>query len=61
MTAKTTAERQRIYKDARRAEGLVELRGIYAHPNDRASVKALADKLLGARQGRGSLPPSGKA
>jgi hypothetical protein len=50
MTAKTTAERQRAYKDARRAEGLVELRGIYAHPDDRAAVKALADKLLGARR-----------
>jgi hypothetical protein len=50
MTAKTNAERQRIYKDARKAEGLVELRGIYAHPDDRAAVKALADKLLGAQQ-----------
>jgi hypothetical protein len=49
MPAKTVAERQRIYKDARKAEGLVELRGIYAHPNDRSAVKALADKLLQGR------------
>lgn len=45
MIAKTVAERQRDYKARQREAGLVEVRGIYAHPDDHASIRAHAAKL----------------
>jgi hypothetical protein len=45
VTAKTTAERQRALRQARADAGLVEVRGVWLHPEDHASIKALAAKL----------------
>jgi hypothetical protein len=49
MNAKTTAERQRALRQARADAGLVEVRGIYAHPDDHATIKEHAAKLLRKR------------
>lgn len=45
MIAKTAAERQRAMRQARADAGLVEVRGIYAHQDDHATIKAYAAKL----------------
>ncbi len=39
MTAKTTAERQRAYKASQRRQGLTEVRGIFAKPDQHKAVK----------------------
>lgn len=44
--AKTTAERQRAYRQARAAEGLTEVRGIYAPPEKHAAIREAAAKVL---------------
>lgn len=55
MIAKTTAERQRAMRQARADAGLQEVRGIFAHPDDHAAIKAYAAKLLRKRN-RPSVP-----
>lgn len=50
MTAKTVAERQRALRAARAEAGLVEVRGIWAHPDDHAAIKAFAAKLQRKRE-----------
>ena len=44
---KTNAQRQQALRDRRAATP--EVRGIFAHPEDRAAIKALADKLARKR------------
>lgn len=46
--AKTSTERQQAFR-ARKAE-TPEVRGIFAHPDDHASIKAHAAKLASKRQ-----------
>ncbi len=46
MIAKTTAERQRAYKANKAAEGLTEVRGIFAPPARHAEVREAAAKTL---------------
>jgi hypothetical protein len=47
MIAKTTAERQREFRQ-RKAEA-PEVRGIFAHPDDHAAVKESAAKIARRR------------
>ncbi len=48
MTAKTTAERQREFRQ--RKADTPEVRGIFAHPDDHADIKAHAAKLARKRE-----------
>ena len=48
MTAKTTTERQREFRQ--RKAGTPEVRGIFAHPDDHADIKAHAAKIAKKRQ-----------
>ena len=45
MTAKTNAQKQADLRARRLAEGMTEVRGIYAKPEDHAKIKAYAKKL----------------
>lgn len=42
---KTTAERQRAFRARMRAEGLIELRGVYVRPEDAERVRRYAAKV----------------
>lgn len=55
--AKTTAERQRDYRRALADAGRVEVRGIFAHPDDHAAIKEHAAKLLKRRESRSATHP----
>jgi hypothetical protein len=46
---KTNAERQRDYTDNRKREGLKQVRNLWAHPEDHAAIKALAQRLRDKR------------
>lgn len=48
--ALTNAQRQAAYRAARAAAGLVEVRGLFAHADDHAAVKAYAARLAKKRQ-----------
>jgi hypothetical protein len=50
VTAKTTAERQRLLRERRDTLGLAEVRGIWAHPEDHEPIKTLAAKLQRKRE-----------
>jgi hypothetical protein len=50
MTAKTTAERQRALRQARADAGLMEVRGVWLHPDDHEAIKAYAAKLQRKRE-----------
>lgn len=50
MSSKTTADRQRELRARRLSEGLTEVRGIYAKPDDHAKIKAYAKKLAAKKQ-----------
>jgi hypothetical protein len=50
MTAKTTAERQRALRQSRTDAGLMEVRGVWLHPEDHDAIKALAAKLQRKRE-----------
>jgi hypothetical protein len=50
VTAKTTAERQRALRQARADAGLVEVRGVWLHPDDHEAIKTLAAKLQRKRE-----------
>lgn len=56
MTAKTTAERQRAYKARKAAEGLTEVRGIFAPLEKHAAIREAAAKVLGKRQTKPKEP-----
>lgn len=46
MTAtKTTAERQRAFRARLRADGLTEVRGVFARPEHHARIKAYAERV----------------
>lgn len=45
MTGKTTAERQRLYRERKAQAGETEVRGIYLPPELHKSLKALARDL----------------
>lgn len=44
-TAKTNAERQRAFRARMAEQQITEVRGVFAHRDDHAEVKAMADKL----------------
>ena len=45
----TSTERVRAYRERKKAEGAAELRGVFAHVDDREAIKALALKLAKKR------------
>lgn len=49
MTAKSTAERMKALREARKGAGLTEVR-VWAHPEDHAAIKAHAAKLQRKRE-----------
>lgn len=51
--AKTNAERQRDFRQRKADTGSVEVRGIFAHPDDHAEVKEAAAKIA-RRRARGA-------
>ena len=46
MTAKTAAERQRAYRADLRRQGLTEVRGIFAKPDQHKAIKEAAKRVL---------------
>ena len=50
--AKSTTERQKDLKERRAAEGLKEIRSLYAHPDDFKQIRAYVAKLNKRRQAR---------
>lgn len=48
---KSAVQRQTEYRLRLNAAGRVEVRGIYAHPDDHATLRAVAATLQKARQG----------
>ncbi len=53
--AKTTAQRQAALRARRAEQGLTQVGGIYAHPDDHKAIKMFAEKLT-AKRGKGSKP-----
>ena len=53
--AKTTSERVQAMRAARDALGLKRLE-LYAHPDDKPAIKALAEKLARKRAKAGIIP-----
>lgn len=49
MSAKTVKQRQDELKARRAAEGLKEIRSLYAHPEDYKKIRAYVAKLNKAR------------
>ena len=49
MNAKTNAERQRDWRERNKQDGNTEVRGIFAHRDDHAAIKAYAAKLARKR------------
>ena len=49
MTAKTNAERQREYRARKASQQSTEVRGIFAHADDHASLKGHAAKMARKR------------
>ena len=54
--AKTPAERQREFRARKAAETATEVRGIFAHPDDHAAIKAAAAKIARRRKRKGETP-----
>lgn len=52
---KSTADRQKALRERRAAQGLTEVRGLYARPEHHAQIKALAATI--AKQPGGKIPP----
>lgn len=50
MTAKTTAERQRAFRAHLKRQGLTEVRGIYAKPDQHKAIKEAARKVTEAAE-----------
>jgi len=50
--AKTNAERQREYRLRKAEQQSLEVRGIYAHPDDHAAIKEAAAKIASKRAKR---------
>lgn len=51
----TTAQRQAALRARRAEQGLTQVGGIYAHPDDHPAIKAYAAKLT-AKRGKGTKP-----
>lgn len=49
MTAKTTAERQREFRERWAEKNATEVRGIFAHADDHPAIKEVAVKLARKR------------
>ena len=49
MTTTNNAERQRRYRQARDAAGLVEVRNLWVHPDDVDAIRKLAHELAAKR------------
>jgi len=47
--AKTNAERQRKFRQRKADTEATEVRGIFAHPDDKLAIKAYAGKLAAKR------------
>jgi hypothetical protein len=45
MPGKTTAERQQAFRARLRADGLIEVRGVFAKPEHHARIKAYAERV----------------
>lgn len=56
--AKSTAQRQREFLERKLRLGETAVRGIFAHPDDHAPIKAYAGKLRRKRQKGGGTPPA---
>jgi len=50
MTAKTSAEKQADMRARRKAQGLEELRGIYAPKSQHASLKAELRRIIESKE-----------
>jgi hypothetical protein len=48
--AKTTAERQRAFRARQRADGLIELRGVWVRPEDAERVRRYAAKVARSKK-----------
>lgn len=46
MTAKTTAERQRAFRAILKQQGLTEVRGIFAKPDQHKAIREAAKRVL---------------
>ena len=46
MTAKTNTERQRAYRASLKQQGLTEVRGIFAKPEQHKAIKEAAKQML---------------
>ena len=46
---KTTAERQRDYRARKAAQGLEEIRGLFANPADHPKIRAYVERLKKSR------------
>lgn len=47
---KTNAERQRALRESRRKQGLKEVRNLWCHPEDEATVREYATRLRQAKE-----------
>ncbi|HMM87062.1 hypothetical protein [Azohydromonas sp.] len=56
--AKTTAERVRAHRERLRLQGLTEVRGAYARPEDHERVRTYARKLAAKPKREGDEPPA---
>lgn len=56
--AKTTAQRQREFRERKALQSALEVRGIFAHPDDHPPIKAYAAKLQRRREKGGGTPPA---
>jgi len=56
--AKTTAQRQREFRQRKALQAAIEVRGIFAHPDDHPPIKAYAGKLRRKREKGGRAPPA---
>lgn len=54
---KTGAQRQTEYRQRLAARNRIELRGVYAHPDDHAKIRAFAHSLQNARQDAATPDP----
>lgn len=56
--AKTTAQRQREFRERKALQSELEVRGIFAHPDDHEPIKRYAGKLRRKREKGGGTPPA---
>lgn len=61
ITPKTTAQRQADLRAARQRAGLREVRNLWAHPDDHATIRAKAAQLAQQRESAAAKAPATKA